>query len=144
MLFPTPSVHPQARHRKLGGPRPALRVVSYNADTTNRSPTFDLDLCDLFTPGDGPGDTPVPVPYTSLRQQFKRDPATSWGAYVAGCVLVLAHEKGCRFEQGISLLISSDVPEGGVPMGLVLAKIIGCREAGTISATSSYLRLVLV
>lgn len=40
----------QARHDKLGGPRPALRVVSYHADDTNRAPTFDIDLDDLFEP----------------------------------------------------------------------------------------------
>jgi hypothetical protein len=45
---PRPSPAPQARHKKLGGPRPALRVVSYHADTTNRAPTFDIDMDDLY------------------------------------------------------------------------------------------------
>jgi hypothetical protein len=40
----------QARHDKLGGPRPALRVVSLHADDTNRAPTFDIDLDDLYEP----------------------------------------------------------------------------------------------
>jgi galactokinase len=40
------------------------------------------------------------------------DPAGRWGAYVAGCLLVLAHEKGARFPDGISILVASDVPEG--------------------------------
>jgi hypothetical protein len=40
----------QARHDKLGGPRPTLLVVSLHADDTNRAPTFDIDLNDLFNP----------------------------------------------------------------------------------------------
>lgn len=50
--------------------------------------------------------------YATLRDYFKRDPAISWGAYVAGCLLVLAREKGVQFDDGISILICSDVPEG--------------------------------
>lgn len=44
----------QARHDKLGGARPTLLVVSLHADDTNRAPTFDIDLDDLFNP-DGEG-----------------------------------------------------------------------------------------
>lgn len=55
----------------------------------------------------------TPIPYEALRTYFKSDPASSWGAYVAGCLLVLAHEKGTTFPDGISVLIASDVPEGG-------------------------------
>jgi hypothetical protein len=40
----------QARHDKLGGPRPTLLVVSFHADDTNRAPTFDMDLDELFNP----------------------------------------------------------------------------------------------
>jgi galactokinase len=54
----------------------------------------------------------TPIPYESLRSYFKSDPASSWGAYVAGCLLVLAHEKGATFPDGISILVASDVPEG--------------------------------
>jgi hypothetical protein len=60
-------------------------------------------------PGCSPG---TPIPYESLRSYFKSDPASSWGAYVAGCLLVLAHEKGVTFPDGISILVASDVPEG--------------------------------
>ena len=52
-----------------GGPRVALRVVSLNAEATNRGPTFDMDLCELETP-DG-----APIPYDQARAYFKRDPA---------------------------------------------------------------------
>lgn len=44
------SVCLQARHDKLGGPRPTLLVVSLHADDTNRAPTFDIDLNDLYNP----------------------------------------------------------------------------------------------
>lgn len=64
-------------------------------------------LCWLSCPAPG-----TPIPYESLRTYFKSDPASSWGAYVAGCLLVLAHEKGARYSQGISILVASDVPEG--------------------------------
>ena len=39
---------------------------------------------------------------------------SSWAAYVAGCLLVLLREKGLRLPPGesLSLLVSSDVPEG--------------------------------
>lgn len=53
-----------------------------------------------------------PIPYESLRAYFQSDPASSWGAYVTGCLLVLAREKGARFPDGISILVASDVPEG--------------------------------
>ena len=37
-----------------GGPRVALRVVSLNAEATNRGPTFDMDLAELETPEGNP------------------------------------------------------------------------------------------
>jgi len=57
--------------------------------------------------------TGTPIPYESLRTYFCSDPASRWGAYVAGCLLVLAHERGATFPDGISILVASDVPEGG-------------------------------
>lgn len=64
----------------------------------------------LATPGDR-----APISYAALRAYFKSDPATSWGGYVAGCLLVLARERGVAFPDGISILICSDVPEGARP-----------------------------
>jgi L-arabinokinase len=51
-----------------GGPKLALRVVSLNADLTNRGPTFDMDLAELERDGQ-------PIPYEEARQYFKTDPA---------------------------------------------------------------------
>ena len=36
----------------------------------------------------------------------------SWAAYVAGALVVLMRERGMRFADGLSVLISSAVPEG--------------------------------
>ena len=36
----------------------------------------------------------------------------SWAAYVAGALLVLMHELQHVFTRGLSLLVSSDVPDG--------------------------------
>lgn len=93
-----------------------------------------------------------PIPYESLRTYFKCDPASSWGAYVAGCLLVLAHEKGATFTDGISILVASDVPEGGSlaqlrPLWLSLVCCCNClaaRVQGPLSVSCPYLRLPAV
>jgi galactokinase len=54
----------------------------------------------------------APLPYQEAREYFRQDPALSWAAYVAGCLVVLAHERGVVFEEGLALLVASDVPEG--------------------------------
>lgn len=59
------------------GPKPVLRVVSFHADDTNRSPTFDMDLTDLLQDGQ-------PISYSQAKAYFKSDPATR---YV--CLLLL-------------------------------------------------------
>ncbi|KAL3147999.1 hypothetical protein ABBQ38_014294 [Trebouxia sp. C0009 RCD-2024] len=96
--------HIQNRH-KGHKPKPVLRVVSFHADDTNRSPTFDMDLTELLQDGQ-------PISYSQAKAYFKSDPATSWAAYVAGPLVILMHELGLRYPQGISLLLSSAVPEG--------------------------------
>jgi galactokinase len=64
------------------------------------------------------GSAGSPIPYSSLRSYCKKDPASSWGAYVVGCLLVLAREKGVAYPDGISILVCSDVPEGEWGLGL--------------------------
>ncbi len=51
----------------------------------------------------------------SLLSTAQADAATSWAAYVLGCLLVLAREKGAPAlaTSGLSVLVSSHVPEGG-------------------------------
>ena len=78
---------------------PALRIVSLNADATNRGPAFDMDLTELITPN---GDC---VSYAHAREYFKRDPALSWAAYIAGGLVVLMREKGRYYTAIILSLI---------------------------------------
>ena len=112
--------------------RPALRIVSFNADATDRGPAFDMDLDEFFIdPGSGgtdsggdkdkkggntttttPKATLEPISYEAAQDYFKKDPSVGWAAYVAGSLLVLAKERGVRYTKGISILISSEVPEG--------------------------------
>lgn len=148
---------------RAGGETAVLRIVSLQADTTNRGHAFDMDLSDLLLEG-------KPLPYAQAREYFRSDPSQryplpsrqlcsyhvsccccwslsqrlcplckaitrppiahlaqqkacqtafptsisvrSWAAYVAGALLVLMHEEGCTFDRGISLLVSSEVPDG--------------------------------
>lgn len=36
----------------------------------------------------------------------------SWAAYIVGAMIVLMHELQAEFKEGISLLVSSEVPDG--------------------------------
>lgn len=98
--------HAQSRqHAKGQGPTPVLQIVSYGSELSNRGPTFDMDLSD-FMDGD------QPMSYEKAKKYFAQDPSQKWAAYVAGSILVLMTELGVRFEDSISMLVSSAVPEG--------------------------------
>ncbi|XP_050216691.1 L-arabinokinase-like [Mercurialis annua] len=98
--------HAQARQSEKGlKPTPVLQIVSYGSELSNRGPTFDMDLAD-FMDGD------KPMSYEKARKYFAQDPSQKWAAYVAGTILVLMIELGVRFEDSISMLVSSAVPEG--------------------------------
>lgn len=100
--------HTIARQKAKGRyPQAALHIVSFGADKTNRSPTFDLDLADLLDPATG-----EPLEYAAARALFERDPSQRWAAYVAGTVLVLMREKGLRCSDSLAILVHSAVPEG--------------------------------
>ncbi|KAI4379727.1 hypothetical protein MLD38_005984 [Melastoma candidum] len=98
--------HALARQQAKGdGPTPVLQIVSYGTELSDRAPTFDMDLSDFM-------DDDRPISYERARKYFARDPSQKWAAYVAGTILVLMTELGVRFEDSISLLVSSAVPEG--------------------------------
>ncbi|CAF2073033.1 BnaC01g22060D [Brassica napus] len=98
--------HAQARQQAKGQvATPVLQIVSYGSEISNRAPTFDMDLSD-FMDGD------KPISYEKARKFFAQDPAQKWAAYVAGTILVLMTELGVRFEDSLSFLVSSAVPEG--------------------------------
>ncbi|XP_062163501.1 L-arabinokinase-like isoform X1 [Alnus glutinosa] len=98
--------HALARQQAKGqGSTPVLEIVSYGSELSNRGPTFDMDLSDFF-------DGEQPMSYEKAKKYFARDPSQKWAAYVAGAILVLMTELGVHFEDSISMLVSSAVPEG--------------------------------
>ncbi|XP_016903567.2 L-arabinokinase-like isoform X2 [Cucumis melo] len=98
--------HVQARQdSSVQGQTPVLQIVSYGSEFSNRAPTFDMNLSDFMDGG-------KPISYENARKYFSKDPAQKWAAYVAGTILVLMRELGVRFEDSISMLVSSAVPEG--------------------------------
>ncbi|OVA19272.1 GHMP kinase N-terminal domain [Macleaya cordata] len=98
--------HAQSRQLAKGQEcTPILQIVSYGSELSNRGPTFDMDLTDLM-------DGEQPMSYEKARKFFGQDPSQKWAAYVAGTILVLMTELGVRFDDGISILVSSAVPEG--------------------------------
>ena len=104
---------------------PTLRVVSLPANADEAAREFRMSLAD-FRDGSG-----RPVSYAAAAERFRREPETSWAAYVAGAFLVLTRERGVEFREGARLLIKSDVPEGkGVSSSAAL-------EVATMSAVAA-------
>ncbi|KAL3650983.1 D-arabinose 1-dehydrogenase (NAD(P)(+)) [Castilleja foliolosa] len=98
--------HAQARQNAKGnGPTPVLQIVSYGSELSNRGPTFDMDVSD-FMDGD------QLMSYEKARNYFAQDPSQRWAAYIAGTIFVLMKELDIRFDNSISVLVSSAVPEG--------------------------------
>ncbi|KAL1205524.1 L-arabinokinase [Cardamine amara subsp. amara] len=96
--------HTEARHHSRDAP--ILEIVSFGSELSNRGPTFDMDLSDFME------ENGKPISYEKAYHYFSRDPSQKWAAYVAGTILVLMREMGVRFEDSISILVSSTVPEG--------------------------------
>ncbi|XP_062098515.1 L-arabinokinase-like isoform X2 [Humulus lupulus] len=98
--------HAQARQQAEGHClTPVLQIVSYGSELSNRGPTFDMDLSDFMDGG-------KPISYEKANKFFAKDPSQKWAAYVAGAILVLMTELDVRFEDSLSILVSSTVPEG--------------------------------
>ncbi|KAL0344948.1 UNVERIFIED_CONTAM: L-arabinokinase [Sesamum radiatum] len=117
--------HAQARQQNKGdGATPVLQIVSFGSELSNRAPTFDMDLSDFLEDG-------KPISYEKARLYFAQDPSQKWAAYVAGTILVLMTELGVQFQDGISILVSSGVPEGkGVSSSAAI-------EVATMSAVAA-------
>ncbi|XP_024399655.1 L-arabinokinase isoform X3 [Physcomitrium patens] len=99
--------------------------VSFGSDKVNRAPTFDMDISDFFDSSD------EPITYEAAHKYFEHDASQKWAAYVAGTILVLMREIGVRFNDSMSILISSAVPEGkGVSSSAAL-------EVATMSAIAA-------
>ncbi|XP_021891445.1 L-arabinokinase-like [Carica papaya] len=114
--------HAQARqHAKE---TPIVEIVSFGSELSNRGPTFDMDLSDFL-------DGENPISYEKACKYFAQDPSQRWAAYVAGVILVLMKELGVCFQDSISILVSSAVPEGkGVSSSAAL-------EVATLSAIAA-------
>ncbi|XP_043713454.1 L-arabinokinase-like [Telopea speciosissima] len=98
--------HAQARQLAKGKESiPVLQIVSYGSEISNRGPTFDMDISELM-------DGDKPISYEKANKFFAQDPSQKWASYVAGTILVLMTELGVRFDNSISMLVSSAVPEG--------------------------------
>ncbi|MET0645938.1 MAG: galactokinase family protein [Pyrinomonadaceae bacterium] len=82
-----------------------LVVVSLPPTDEGQARTFEMPLDDLYD------DAGRPLEYADAARYFKRG-GHDWAAYVAGAFLVLARERGTRFERGARVLIRSEVPEG--------------------------------
>jgi L-arabinokinase len=84
-----------------------LRIVSLDCGK-DRLPNFEIPLSSLTT-SDG-----SPISYDQANALFKANKSTSWAAYVAGTLLVLAREKGLKLDEvaGLDILLRSGVPEG--------------------------------
>lgn len=99
--------HVAAQTRAAPRGRATLTVVSpilpgSSTDANDRAETFTCAMDDLLS-----------LTYDAAREWFARDPKTRWAAYVAGTALVLAKEKGARFQgQSVSMFVRSAVPEG--------------------------------
>ncbi|KAL4423228.1 hypothetical protein ABPG77_000020 [Micractinium sp. CCAP 211/92] len=79
---------------------PLLRIVSFRHGTA-----FELPLSKLAPGGE-------PISYEAANTLFRRDPSHAWAAYVGGALVVLMRERAAHFDRGLSILVSSDVPEG--------------------------------
>lgn len=98
--------HALARQHARGeGFRPVVQIVSFGSELSNRAPTFDMDLADFL-------DANGPITYEKARKYFSQDPSQKWAAYVAGTILVLICELGVQFNDSLSILVSSGVPDG--------------------------------
>lgn len=86
-------------------PAPAVTVRSLQAAELGARAEVRIPLAALAPGGD-------PLPYAEARAQLAGDPQAGWAAYVVGALLVLAHERGLALDQGMRLLIDSQVPAG--------------------------------
>jgi len=78
--------------------RPVLEVVSVGR------PAITVPVATLVPDG-------APMPYEVARRRFAAGDQR-WAAYIIGVFLVLARERGLRFDSGARVVIASSVPEG--------------------------------
>ena len=105
-------------------PERMILVVSLPPTDEGSARMFEMSLDELY---DAAGH---PLEYAQAARYFKRG-GHDWAAYVAGAFLVLARERGQRFDRGARILLRSEVPEGkGVSSSAAL-------EVATMQAMSA-------
>ncbi len=82
-----------------------LTIVTSSEERDDAASVFTMPFDDFEADGN-------PITYEEARNYFRRDPDTSWAAYVAGALLVLMREKAVAFPEGARLFIHSSLPEG--------------------------------
>lgn len=76
--------HIEARHAKHpSSPRPVLRIVSLDADKTNRGPAYDIDMDELHPGGGVPG-------YSEARQLFQVGYGGLARPFTRACSIIVA------------------------------------------------------
>ncbi|KAG2442516.1 hypothetical protein HXX76_002602 [Chlamydomonas incerta] len=125
-----------------GSSSPSVRVVSIHApgEEAQRAPSFEAPMSALFPEGQ-------PLEYEAAQALFKATSATSWAAYIAGCLLVLAREGpdaaalAARLaSSSVSVLVQSRVPEGkGVSSSAAVEVATMTALAGALGVTAEAL-----
>jgi len=85
--------------------RETLSMISLPVNPDDQARLFEMPLAGFLNSG-------RPVAYRIARERFASEPRNHWAAYVAGAFLVLMRERGCVFNEGARILISSAVAEG--------------------------------
>lgn len=81
-----------------------VRIVSLGQPPEEHLRSFEMPLA-AFETGEVSS-------YGAARTYLRGDESRSWAGYAAGAILVLMRERDVKFEDGVRILIASDVPEG--------------------------------
>ncbi len=110
---------------------PVLEVISAGR------PPFTAAMTALMPGGE-------PLTYEAAQRSFAHGDA-GWAAYVIGVFLVLARERGVRFDRGVRIVIDSRVPEGkGVSSSAALETAVMQAAAGIFDPTLTPRELALL
>ena len=104
----------------------------------SRTQLLSMRLQDLGLPA-------TAIDYAEARAFFAADPNDKWAAYLLGCFLVLARERGVAFTRGAEILLHSDVPEGigvGSSAAIEVATMRALAAAHDIALTGRDLALL--
>jgi len=109
---------------------PAITIISHGAEAISGNERVDLPLSALAPGGRA-------LSYRDAYELLATDPQRQWAGYVAGVLVTLQREEGVKLEQGMRLMIYSEVPIGkGVASSAAL-------EVATMQAVCAVLGLQL-